>query len=60
MTRRELILATVGDLVGDLLYYSRREDEDLPRGEIEAAVEAGEVTVDEMIDRFREKLEEHL
>lgn len=59
MTRRDLILATVGDLVGELLYYGRREDEDLGRGEIEEAIAAGEITVDEIVSRFREKVEEH-
>jgi hypothetical protein len=39
------------------LYYDRGEDEDLPRGSIEAAIAAGEVTVDEITATFREALE---
>lgn len=56
-TRRDHIAATVSDLVADFLYYGRKEDEDLPRGEIEAAIAAGEVTEDEIVDLFRRKLE---
>ena len=47
-SRRKLIEDTVDDLVSNLLYYDRKEDEELPRGEIEAAIEAGEITVDEI------------
>jgi hypothetical protein len=39
--RRQKILDTLGDTVGCFLYYNRKEDEDLPRGEIEAAVKDG-------------------
>jgi hypothetical protein len=39
-------------MVGDLLYYNRKEDEDLPRGAIEAAVAAGEITKQEIVDAF--------
>lgn len=53
MSRRELILTTVDDAVSNLLYYNRKEDEDLPRGAIEAAIEAGEITVDEIVEHFR-------
>jgi hypothetical protein len=38
------------------MYYHRKEDEDLPRGAIEEAVEAGEITVDEMIEEFATEL----
>jgi hypothetical protein len=37
MSRRDLILGTIDDLVGDFLYYDRKGDEDLPRGAIEIA-----------------------
>jgi hypothetical protein len=57
-TRRDLILACIEDAVSDLLYYDRKEDEDLPSGAIEAAVEAGEITVDDMVARFRVALQE--
>lgn len=45
MTRREIIYTTVRDLVESLLNDGRKEDEELPRGAIEEAVQAREVTV---------------
>ncbi len=50
---RERILDTVDDLVGEFLYYGRKEDEDLPRGAIEAAVEADPTLIDAICARFR-------
>jgi len=55
-SRREHILATVDDAVSDLLYYDRKEDEDLPRGSIEDAVADHEISVDEMVETFRAAL----
>ena len=51
-TRRELILGTIKDLVSDFMYYERREDEQLPRGAIEEAIGAGEVSPEEMAQAF--------
>lgn len=53
---REIILDTVTDLVSDFMYYDRKEDEELPHGAIEGAVERGEITVDEIVEAFRDKL----
>ena len=55
--RRQYILDTVSDLVGAFLYYDRKEDKDLPRGAIQEAIRAGEISVDEIIDAFREDFE---
>lgn len=55
-SRREHIMATIEDLVADFLYYDRKEDEDLPVGEIELAIEAGEISFDEIVDTFRAQL----
>jgi hypothetical protein len=55
-TRREIILSVVEDLVADFMFYDRKEDADLPRGAIEEAVEAGEVTYDEIIEVFAKEL----
>jgi len=57
-TRREWIENTVKDLVADLLYYDRKEDEDLPRGAIEEAVSAGEITKAEIVELFSQQLGE--
>lgn len=56
-TRREFIIAEVSDLVDNFLYYDRKEDETLPRGSIEEAIKAGEVSVDEIVEVFRRELE---
>lgn len=55
-TRRETILGVVADLVGELMYYGRKECEALPYGAIESAVAAGEISVDEMITHFAAEL----
>jgi hypothetical protein len=60
MKRKELILGTIDDLVADLLFYDRKEDLELPKGEIEAALAAGEITAGEMVARFRAELYEGL
>lgn len=58
--RKELILGYVEDLIGSLLYYDRKDDEDLRKGEIEEAVEKGEITANDIAERFRSKLFEKL
>lgn len=55
-TRRDTIIATVGDLVGELLFYGRKEDDDLPMGAIEDAIRVEEITVDEIAAEFRAEL----
>ena len=55
-TRKEIIEITVKDLVKDLMYYDRKEDEDLPWGSIEDALEAGEVSIEEMVGWFEARL----
>lgn len=55
-TRRQNILDTVEDLVSGLMYYDRKEDEDLPRGAIEQAVEDDEITYKEIVDHFEKHL----
>tara|TARA_R110000772_G_scaffold17946_3_gene50122 strand:+ start:217461 stop:217889 length:429 start_codon:yes stop_codon:yes gene_type:complete len=50
---KDLILANVGDLASDLLYYDRKEDEELSVGDIERAIEDGVITLDEIVDKFK-------
>lgn len=57
--RRETLQNTIDDHVSNLLYYDRKEDEDLPMGTIEEMVEKKEVTVDEMIEWFAVPLRTH-
>ncbi len=51
---KDLILRTVDDLAGMFLYYDRKEDESLPRGVIERAIEDGIITKDEIVAKFSE------
>jgi len=46
MSKRQVIIDTTKDLISDFLYYDRKEDETLTRGEIETAIASGVVTVD--------------
>lgn len=55
-TRADRIRGTVSDLVSDFLYYDRKEDEDLPRGAIQDAIAANELTADNLVGWFREEL----
>lgn len=57
---RELILGNIDDLIADYLYYDRKEDEDLPRGVIEKAVEDKIVTIEDMVARFESTLKERI
>ena len=56
MNIKESILLTVEDLVGSFMYYDRKEDEELGRGEIEAAIKNKDITVDDIVDQFRSSL----
>lgn len=53
---RELVFATVEDMMSDLLYYRRKEDEDLPLGAIEDALRNHVVTMEEILDIVRDAL----
>lgn len=57
---KEHTRGVISDLVSNFLYYDRKEDEDLPKGAIDKAVKRGEITVDEMVQAFREELEKGL
>jgi len=54
--RKDVILGVVGDLVANFMYYDRKEDECLPRGAIEKAIEVGAITEDEIIEKFASEI----
>ena len=54
------ILNVVKDLVNNFLYLDRKEDEDLPRGAIEEAVNNGLITTDEICNTFKKAIEDGL
>lgn len=60
MSTKETVLNAVEDLVSELLYYGRKEDENLPRGRIEEMIRRGEITVDEIVNKFHAELKESL
>ncbi len=60
MILKNYILATVQDLCANFLYYDRKEDDDLSAEDLEDAVKNGIVTIDEMVEEFRNQLEKHL
>lgn len=59
-TRKQIILDTISDGVGRLMYYDRKEDDELPRGAIEEAVAKGEITLKEMVAEFTNELRNNL
>lgn len=56
-SRRQIILDTISDLLTDFAGYDRDDDEELPRGQIEEALNADEIDIDEITAHFREELE---
>lgn len=59
MSKRDLrttIMDTFTDMVGNVLYYDRKEDEDLPAEAIEHAIRDGVVTIDELVEKVRAAL----
>ena len=57
---RDMILGTVTDLVGNLLYYDRKDDEELEEDDIQDAVARGVVSIDDIVNEFRTALEKGL
>jgi predicted RNA-binding protein associated with RNAse of E/G family len=53
---RKQIFDTIDKMIDCFLYYDRKEDVGLEVGEIEDAVKAGQITVNEMIKRISENL----
>lgn len=52
-TRAQIILDTAETSGICFAWDDRKEDEDLPRGAIEEAIAAGEVTIDEIAEAFK-------
>ena len=57
---KQLILDTIEDMIGDFLYYDRKEDEDLPLDAIQAAIKDGEITEEEIVAEFTVQLKKGL
>jgi len=50
---KQLIKDTITDMVSNLLYYNRKDDEELEVGDIEKAIKDGVITVDEICELFK-------
>lgn len=50
------INSAIEDLVSDFLYYDRKEDEDLKLGDIEEAIEKGEITIEQIANKFKNRI----
>lgn len=55
--KQVLVLNTIRDSVRDLMFYDRKDDEELPKGMIEDMVKRGEITLDDMAQVFKEEME---
>ena len=53
---KKKILGVVQDSIGKLLYYDRKEDEDLEIGAIEDAILTEVVSIKELVELFQEEL----
>jgi hypothetical protein len=56
MSYKQGLMNAIDDTILDLLYYDRKEDEELPKGAIEQMIKSGEVSVQDIVDRFEEAL----
>ena len=57
---RDILDATIDDLVTNLLYYDRKSDEELPVGAIEKAIADGLISTDEIAAIFKRHLEDYI
>lgn len=55
--KKQIILSRVEDLISDFLYYHRKEDGELQRGEIELAIKSGLITKDDIVSEFKRQLD---
>jgi hypothetical protein len=60
LKKRDYVEDVVKDLVAGFLYYDRKEDNELPRGEIENMIKEKLITVDQIVNVFREELEKSI
>lgn len=53
---KELIISRTEDLVAGLLYYDRKEDEELRPDDVKRAIDSGEVTLGDIAKAFKKEL----
>lgn len=57
MELKQRIENCISDLMADLLFYSRKEDEDLPLKAIEGAIEDGTITKEWLAAEFKNHID---
>ena len=55
---KQIILDTITDMCRDLLYYNRKDDEELPRWAIEKALEEWIITKQEIVEHFSKSFDD--
>tara|TARA_R110002126_G_scaffold126956_1_gene269158 strand:- start:666 stop:845 length:180 start_codon:yes stop_codon:yes gene_type:complete len=53
---KDIILSNMEDLITNFLYYDRKEDDELEVGAIEESIKTGDISVDEIVAKFKEQL----
>ena len=56
LSKTETLNIAVRDLVSSLMYYDRKEDDELSREDMEELLNSGIVTLDDIADTFRDEL----
>jgi hypothetical protein len=54
---KDYILGMISDMMADFLYYDRKEDSNVPVGAIEEAIRTGVISIDEMVEQFKDELD---
>lgn len=57
---KQILEATISDLVSNFLYYGRKEDEELGMDTLVEAFKKGEITADSVVDSFKKHLVKQL
>jgi len=60
IVKKQLIIDVIGDIVSKFLYYDRKDDENLPIDSIQDAIEAREISIEEIVDEFNMQLRKSL
>lgn len=58
MDKNHLIKQTIADCMSNFLCYDRKEDDDLPTGEIEKCIYCGVISIPEILDIVKKILED--
>lgn len=56
LASRNYVLTLMADSVSNLLYYDRKDDDELPLGRVELLVERGVLNAEEIAEAFRSAL----